>query len=164
MGPVDEFRTAMSRLVAGVCVVTARAGRHDVASTVTSVISLSLEPPLIAFALHRDARLREAVEVGQTWAVNILGGQGRAAASWLAEPGRPLLDQLAPVPHRSGELSGAAILAAATAWVEVRTAWIVEAGTHDLVAADVLASGVTGEGGAVLHAHGALQIWQPSTI
>ncbi|WP_420112524.1 flavin reductase family protein [Pseudactinotalea sp.] len=159
VGP-DELRRTMSRLVSGVSVVTARAGRHDVAATVSSLVSASLEPPVVLFTVHRDSRLREAVEVGERWAASILGGEGGAAARWLSDPGRPLLDQLVRVPHREGERSGAAILEVATAWLEARTQWVVEAGTHDVVAGEVLATGVNADNeGAVLHGYGRLEPW-----
>lgn len=155
----EEFRQAMSRLVSGVAVIAARSGRHDVAITATSVTSVSLDPPMLLFTVHRDARLRDCVEVGDRWAVSILGAGGRAAASWLSEPGRPLLDQLSRVPHRLGEGSGAAILDSATAWVEARTAWIAAAGTHDVVCGDVIGCGVNpANRGAVLHARGQLEV------
>lgn len=158
-GP-DELRRTMSRLVSGVSVVTARAGRHDVAATVSSFISASLDPPVVLFTVHRDSRLREAVEVGESWAASILGGDGGAAARWLSDPGRPLLDQLVRIPHRSGERSGAAILDVATAWVEARTLWVVEAGTHDVVVGEVLGTGVNAENeGAILHGYGRLEQW-----
>lgn len=157
----EPLRRAMSRLVSGVAVVAARSGRHDVAITVTSLTSVSLEPPMVLFTVHRDARLREAVDVGSTWAASILGAQGRSAASWLSEPGRPLLDQLVRVPHRLGEASGAAILDAASAWVEARTAWVSEAGSHDVIVGEVLASGVRSDNrGAVLHGYGRLEPWE----
>lgn len=150
----------MSRLVSGVSVVTARAGRHDLAATVSSLVSVSLDPAIVLVTIHQDARLREALEVGDTWAVSILGARGKAAAAWLSEPGRPLLDQLARVPHHRGEHSGAALLDAAAAWLEVRTTWIVEAGTHDVVGAAVLAASTNpGERGAILHGHGRLEVW-----
>lgn len=156
----DDLRRTMSRLVSGVSVVAARAGRHDVAATVSSLLSASLEPPVVLFTVHRDARLREAVDVGQNWAVSILGAGGAAAARWLSEPGRPLLGQLSRVPHRLGAASGAAILDAATAWLEARTLWVVEAGTHDVIGGEVLATGVHAENeGAVLHGYGRLEIW-----
>ena len=156
----DELRRTMARLVSGVSVVTARAGRHDVAATVTSLVSASLEPPIVLFTVHRDGRLREVVDVGQAWAASILGADGRAAARWLSDPGRPLLDQLIRIPHREGEHSGAAILDVATAWLEARTLWVVEAGSHDVVGGEVLATGVNADrDGAVLHGYGRLEEW-----
>jgi len=158
----EQMRRAMSSLVSGVAVVAARAGRHDLAITVSSLVSVSLEPPIVLFTVHRDARLREAVDVGACWAVSVLSAQGRPAAAWLSEPGRPVLDQLVRLPHRQGELSGAAILEVAVSWLEARTLWVAEAGTHDVVAGEVLAAGVQpGKQGAVLHSHGRLEPYDP---
>lgn len=159
MTTAEDLRQAMSRLVSGVSVVSARSGRHDVAATVTSLVSASLDPPMVLFTVHRDARLREAVDVGEAWAVSILDATGRSAAAWLSEPGRPLLDQLTRTPHRLGDRSGAAILQSAAAWVEARTVWVAEAGSHDVVAGAVLGAGAEpGRSGAVLHRAGRLEV------
>lgn len=156
----QDLRHAMSRLVSGVSVITARAGRHDLAVTVSSLVSVSLDPPIVLFTVHCDARLRETVGVGESWAVSVLSAQGRSAAAWLSEPGRPLLDQLARLPHRYGEHSDAAILDAAVSWLEARTISVVEAGTHDVVLGEVLAAGVESSArGAVLHGYGRLETW-----
>ncbi|GAB2607209.1 flavin reductase family protein [Pseudactinotalea suaedae] len=162
MGDVspDDLRRTMSRLVSGVSVITARSGRHDVAATVSSLVSVSLEPPVVLFTVHRDGRLRDAVEVGASWAVSILGSDGGAAARWLSDPGRPLLDQLTRIPNHPGEHSGAAILDVATAWLEARTLWVVEAGTHDVVGGEVVATGVRAQNqGAILHGYGRMESW-----
>ncbi|CAM3532840.1 flavin reductase family protein [Occultella aeris] len=151
----DEFRATMSRLASGVCVVAVRERHQDLAMTATSLVSVSLDPPTVLFTVHSDARLREAVEPGSRWAVSILGSGALAAADWLATPGRPAFDQLATVAHHRGDLSGAAILDDASAWLECETQWIRPAATHDVVVGRVLASArVPGSGGAVLHFHG----------
>ncbi|MFV0427426.1 MAG: flavin reductase family protein [Beutenbergiaceae bacterium] len=156
-----DLRQVMSRSVSGVVVIAARDGNHDVASTITSFLSVSLDPPMVGFLVHRDARLREAVEQDSGWAVSILGEQGRAAATWLGEPGRPILDQLAPIPHRYGPATGAAILDAVTGWVEARTASIAEYGSHDFVVGEVLEVGIGSTSGAILHGYGQLHLWNP---
>lgn len=58
----DSFRSAIGRLPAGVAVVSLRLRGIDHASTVSSVASVSLEPPLVLFGVHVDARLREALD------------------------------------------------------------------------------------------------------
>ncbi len=148
----------MSRLVAGVTVVSTRYRNLDLAMTATSVVSVSLDPPTVLFAVHEDARLAEAVESGSGWAVNILGGVGVATADWLASPGRPAIGQLSRVPHTRGATTGAAILDEASAWVECHTEWIKQAGSHLVVVGTVVGGDLRGEiGGAVLHAHGRLE-------
>src|SRR5690625_6988342 len=84
----DDFRRTMGRLASGVCVITARWGSMDHAMTATAVASVSLEPRLIMFAVHVDARMRDALDETDMWALNILGGRGQAEAGWRAAPGR----------------------------------------------------------------------------
>lgn len=134
----DEFRRVMGRLASGVCVVTARWGSMDHAMTATAVASVSLEPRLIMFAVHVDSRMRDALDVADTWALNIMGADGQADADWLATPGRPIIGQLDRVDFTRGEVSSAAILANSVAALECRTEHIYSAGDHDLVVGRVL--------------------------
>lgn len=154
----DAFRTVMARLASGVSVVAARAGRHDLAMTATSLVSVSLEPPTVLFCVHSDSRIADAVAEGSRWAVSILGAQGLPEADWLATPGRPTLDQLARIPHSRGEHSGAAVLDAAAAWLECETEWVRPTASHDVVVGRVLSTGVQPERtGAIVHHLGRLR-------
>lgn len=161
----------MARLASGVCVVGLSAARRapgsagqgqaepcspsissELALSVTSVTSVSLDPPMVLFCVHGDARLREALDDVDTWAVSVLDAGGGPAADWLATPGRPSLGQLASVPHRHGRLTGAPLLAQSQAWVECRTVWIRAAGDHDVVVGRVLGVEVApGARGALVH-------------
>lgn len=155
---VDAYRLAMSRLISGVCVVSARAGRLDLAMTATSVVSVSLEPPTVLFCVHSDARLAEAVEPPGRWAVSILDGEALAVADWLASPGRPAVGQLDRVRFHRGPHSGAALLDQATAWVECRTEWTRTAGSHEVVVGQVLSVvAAPGAGGGLIHHHGRMR-------
>lgn len=150
---VEQYRSVMQRLAAGVCVVALRHGAMDLAMTANSVHSVSLHPPMILFSVHRDARIREALDDVDTWAVSLLDGSARMAAQRLASPGRPAVGQLTGVSHTRGTLSGAALLDDAQAWLECRTAWLKTAGDHDVVVGHVLDArlGETGTGALVHH-------------
>src|SRR5699024_8424512 len=80
----DDFRRVMGRLASGVCVITTRWGTMDHAMTATAVASVSLEPRLVMFAVHQDARMRDALESSDKWALNVMGSKGQADAKWLA--------------------------------------------------------------------------------
>jgi len=134
----DDFRRTMGRLASGVCVVTARWGAMDHAMTATAVASVSLEPRMIMFAVHIDSRMRDALEVNDKWALNIMGESGQADAQWLATPGRPIIGQLDRIKFERGEVSSAAILTKAVAALECKTEHIYSAGDHDLVVGRVL--------------------------
>ncbi|HEY0186537.1 MAG TPA: flavin reductase family protein [Cellulomonas sp.] len=147
----DAFRAAMARLPAGVAVLAARWRGTDHAMTASAVASVSLDPPMLLFCVHGDARLREALDDVDTWAVSVLGDDQAAVADWLSSPGRPAVGQLDRVPHRRAPRSGAAWIEGAAAWVECRTEQIVAAGDHDVVLGRVLESheGDAGLGGLV---------------
>ncbi len=169
----EAFRAAMARLASGVSVVAvgrgpgrpgvrpgARAGGAGVehAITVTSLASVSLDPPMVLFCVHRDARLREALDDVDTWSVSILDASAGPVADWLATPGRPALGALDRVAHRRGPVSGAALLEQAQAWLECRTAWIKAAGDHDVVVGEVLAAEVApGARGGLVHRLGRVE-------
>jgi flavin reductase (DIM6/NTAB) family NADH-FMN oxidoreductase RutF len=136
----DAFRAAMGRLPAGVVVVSVRWRGMDHAMTASAVTSVSLEPPMLLVCVHEDARLREALDDVDTWAISVLADDQGPVADWLASPGRPAIGQLDRVPHVPAPRSGAAWVSGAAAWFECRTAQIVPAGDHDVVVAEVLES------------------------
>lgn len=155
MGSVDEdrYRGAISRLPAGVAVVSLRLRGIDLAATVSAVASVSLDPPLLLFAVHGDARLREGLEEQDAWVLSVLADDQAPVADWLASPGRPAFDQLARVPHTTDAASGAAVVDGAAAWFSCRTYAIHRAGTHDVVVGEVhgLGEGAATAGGLVHH-------------
>jgi len=155
---VERYRATMQRLAGGVTVVSVRHGSTDLAMTATAVTSVSLRPPMVLFCVYGDARIREALDEVDTWAVSILDGRAAVAAERLAMPGRPAFGQLLGVEHSRGALSGAALLDDAQGWLECRTHWIRGAGSHDVVVGEVLDAelGRTGTG-ALVHYLGRLR-------
>ncbi len=150
---VERYRATMQRLAQGATVVALRHGATDLAMTATAVASVSLRPPMMLFCVHTDARMREALEDVDTWAVSLLDGSSRVTAERLAMPGRPAIGQLTGVPHTRGPHSGAALMDQAQGWLECRTAWVKNAGDHDVVVGEVLDAriGPTATGALVHH-------------
>ncbi|WP_234417765.1 MULTISPECIES: flavin reductase family protein [Miniimonas] len=146
----DTYRAAMARLPGGVAVVTARAGSRDIAAVVTSLVSVSLEPPTVLVVVHADGRLGDLLVPGGRWAATVVGEHQAAQVAWIAEPGRPDVGQLQGIPHRRGEHSGAALLDGA-AWLELRTTQTMEVADHRVVVGEVLAAGLGSETGALVH-------------
>ncbi len=135
----ERFRSAMARLPGGVSVVSTRWRGADHAATVSAMLSVSLEPPIVVISLHVDSRIRDALDQVGGWAVSVLADDQGPIADWLASPGRPVVGQLARVPHHRAPESGATWIDGAAAWVDCRTREIVSAGDHDLVLGDVVA-------------------------
>lgn len=154
----DDYRAVATRLPGAVCVVTVswRGTLH--ATTVSSVASVSLDPPQLLFCVHLDARLTDALAGADAWTLSVLAADQAPVADWLASPGRPTIGQLDRVPHRVSELTGAARLDGAAAWFDCRTAAVHPSGDHQIVVGDVLGAGAGDPGGgALVHVLGDLR-------
>jgi flavin reductase (DIM6/NTAB) family NADH-FMN oxidoreductase RutF len=152
----EVFRAAMSRLAAGVVLVTAHDPEdgprgEDVGMTATAFLSVSLEPPLVLVSLREGSRMDELLERRPRWAVSVLSESQRHIAGRFALRGR-ISDRLLfeDVAYYRGELSGAPILGGALAVLECETEQRVAAGDHTLVIARVLAARTPSADGAPL--------------
>ena len=69
------LKAAMRRLAGGVSVVTAGTGEEKTGLTVTSVASLSMDPPTMIICVNRDASAWPVIRRERHYAVNILGAR-----------------------------------------------------------------------------------------
>ncbi|MEU7568021.1 flavin reductase family protein [Streptomyces fradiae] len=149
----EEFRAAMSRLAAGVVLVTAVEPPldEDVGMTATAFVSVSLDPPLVLVSLRNGSRMDDLLAEQPLWGVSLLAEDQRQVAARFAMRNR-ISDRLlfADLPHTRGELTGAALVGGALATLECRTEQRVEAGDHTLVVARVLAAAFPNAEGAPL--------------
>ncbi|MDR8408976.1 flavin reductase family protein [Nonomuraea sp. 3-1Str] len=130
----------MAQLAAGVAVVTVQDGRDDLGTTVSALMSVSLDPPLVLVSLAARGYLCEVLLRQDQWAASILASGQAAIASRFATAGRPSARHLvAGVPHHRGPHSGAIIVENGVAAVEAETTQVVPAGDHTLFLARVLA-------------------------
>jgi flavin reductase (DIM6/NTAB) family NADH-FMN oxidoreductase RutF len=103
--PVADFKAAMRGLAGGVSVITVGRGRDITGMTVTSVSSLSVDPPTLIVSVNRASSSWEMLNRYRAFGVNILGA-----------------DQLDIADRFSGKggLKGAARFAGSD-WVEAAT-------------------------------------------
>jgi flavin reductase (DIM6/NTAB) family NADH-FMN oxidoreductase RutF len=128
----DEFAAALRQLAAGVCLLTVQDDIDDVGTTVTSVMSVSAVPPLVAVALAADGYPAEVLgEVGSC-AVSVLAGQHAIVASRFSSAGRPSARHLLESVPWSRTPGGAIVLDGGLAALDCRLDRIVEAGDHVL--------------------------------
>ncbi|MEY4533163.1 MAG: hypothetical protein RI926_932 [Actinomycetota bacterium] len=69
----DEFKLAFRNHPAGVAIVTADAGNGPVAMTVSSVFSVSAEPPLLVFSASAQSSATPTISQAETVVVHLLG-------------------------------------------------------------------------------------------
>jgi flavin reductase (DIM6/NTAB) family NADH-FMN oxidoreductase RutF len=82
-----QLRKAYGMYPTGVTVVTCRSAAHQLLGvTANSFVSLSLHPPLVSVALHRDARHLRGFLASGSFVVNVLGADQRAVSDQFARP------------------------------------------------------------------------------
>ncbi|MEU0947302.1 flavin reductase family protein [Streptomyces canus] len=160
----DEFRAAMSRLAAGVVLVTAfeppldaeGPKGEDVGMTATAFLSVSLDPPLVLVSLRTGSRMDDLLDEQPLWAVSVLSESQRHIAGRFAMKGR-ISDRLLfeDIPYVRGKATGAVLVGGALATLECRTEQRVEAGDHTLVIGRVLTADVpSADGGPLTYFRG----------
>ena len=151
--PVDPatFVEALRQYAAGVCLLTVRDDIDDVGTTVTSLMSVSADPPLVAIGLAAEGYPAEVLQSIGSGVVNVLGAGQAILASRFASAGRPSARHLLEsVPWRRAEDSGAIVLEQGLAALDCRLERLVEAGDHVLALLEVTAVPVLAPGGAPL--------------
>ena len=136
MVAADELRAAFARLPAGVAVVTVATEGQRLGLTIGSLVSLSLDPPLVGFTVSRQAALHELLrEAGRCGISLLAAGQERLARHFAL--GVPPIGMWHGVATAAGA-GGAPLLAGAIAWLECSLRDEVAAGTHTFFLCDVL--------------------------
>jgi flavin reductase (DIM6/NTAB) family NADH-FMN oxidoreductase RutF len=123
----DDLRALMGRFPAGVAVVTLELNGQRLGLTVASLVSLSLEPPLVGLAIRRDAALHELLREAGTFAVTLLAAGQEAIAQHFAR-GVPPIALWQNVAVRNDE--GPPELEGAVGWLRCRTTAEHETGDH----------------------------------
>ncbi|MEK6275099.1 MAG: flavin reductase family protein [Actinomycetota bacterium] len=134
----DELRALMRELPQPVSVVTVDAGGQKAGLTVVSLVSLSLEPPLVGVAVRRQAALHELLREAGAFAVSILAAEQEGLAQHFAR-GVPPLVLWHGIETRDGEL-GAPLLEGAVGWIECRLASEHATGDHTFFVGEVVSA------------------------
>ena len=142
----DELREVMRRFPAPVAVVATRLDGQRFGLTVGSLVSLSLEPPLVGISIGKDSSSHEPIRLAGGWTVSLLSGTQRAVAQHFARSGIPPVALWSGVDVRDGERGP--LLEDALGWLECRTISEHEAGDHTIFvgAVESVELGKPGEG------------------
>jgi flavin reductase (DIM6/NTAB) family NADH-FMN oxidoreductase RutF len=136
----DELRDVMRSFPAGICVVTIELEGRRVGLTVGSLVSLSLDPPLVGFALGRQAQLHELLRGAGEFGVSLLRGDQEALAQHFARSVPPIA-QWTGIELRD-EVAGPPLLAAALGWLSCRVHAEVPVGDHTFFVGEVVSAEV----------------------
>src|ERR687885_1031450 len=134
----DDYRSLMRGFPSGVAVLTVDVEGERLGLTLGSVVSLSLEPPLVGAAVSRQAAMHELLRNAGGFALSLLAGDQEAVAQHFAR-GVPPFAHWHGVATRPGA-AGAPLLDGALGWLECRTSAEHPAGDHTLFVGEVLAA------------------------
>jgi flavin reductase (DIM6/NTAB) family NADH-FMN oxidoreductase RutF len=133
--PVDaaDFAAALAQYAAGACLLTVRDGIDDVGTTVTSVMSVSASPPLVAVGLTAGGYPAEVLAEVGSCGLTVLAAQHAILASRFSSAGRPSARHLLEsVPWIRAVGSDAIVLSEGPVALDCRLDRLVEAGDHVL--------------------------------
>jgi flavin reductase len=132
---------------AGVAVLTVDVEGERIGLTVGSVVSLSLEPPLVGVSISRQAAVHELLRRAGAFSLSLLAGDQESVAQHFAR-GVPPFAHWHGIRTREGA-ARAPLLEGALGWLECCVAAEHEAGDHTLFVGDVV-SAERGRGGPAL--------------
>jgi len=135
MSSTGDLRALMRHAPACVAVLTVDAGGERLGLTVSSLVSLSLEPPLVGVSISRHAAMHELLREAGGFAVSLLAG----GQEWLAQHfarGVPPIGMWHGIATEEGA-RGAPLLVGALGWLECRTAAEHETGDHSFFVGEV---------------------------
>ncbi|HEX3961848.1 MAG TPA: flavin reductase family protein [Trebonia sp.] len=144
------LRFVMSHFATGVAVITGMDGDEPVGLTVQSLVSVSLDPPLLLFCPQRTSASWPRIAPRGVFAANILHADQREACDRFAASGGRKFEGIRWWPGRCG----APLLAGALAYAECSVEAIHEAGDHHVVIGQVMESGAIRPGEPLLYYRG----------
>ncbi len=134
----DDFRGAMRHLTGGVSVITAGRGRDISGMTVTSVSSLSLDPPSLIVSVNRSSSSWPLIKRHGVFGVNMLtADQVEIAERFTGKGGLKGADRFAGAEWTT-RASGVPLLVGALAAVDCEVEDVVERHSHAVVIGRVL--------------------------
>ena len=137
MASGDDLRGLMRYWPHGVAVLTVEHDGQRMGVTVSSLVSLSLEPPLVGVALGVHASAVELVRGAGSFAVSLLAAGQEAVAQHFAR-GVPPIAHWHGIDTHERETGSAPLVAGALGWLECRVAAKHEVGDHVLFIGEVL--------------------------
>jgi flavin reductase (DIM6/NTAB) family NADH-FMN oxidoreductase RutF len=131
----DDFRKAMRQLSGGVSIITVGQGRDITGMTVTSVSSLSVDPPSLIVSVNRSASSWPLLTQRGTFGVSILNAdQSGIAERFAGRNGVAGADRFKGATWIT-RVSGTPLLADALAAIDCEVEHIVERHSHAIIIA-----------------------------
>jgi flavin reductase (DIM6/NTAB) family NADH-FMN oxidoreductase RutF len=131
----EELRAAMRRFPCGIAVVTTEVEDQEFGITVASLVSFSLDPPLVGISIGVHTLMHELLRESQGYCVSLLGGDQVGVAQHFARSGVPPLARWLGVASEPGQFGRR--ISGSLAWLECSHVETHAIGDHTLFVAAV---------------------------
>ena len=135
-----ELRKVMGQFATGVTVITTQAGDERFGFTANSYTSVSLDPPLILFCLHKDSKGCPVFLKNGAFAVNILADDQIEVSNGFANRELSTDERYELVSYTNGE-TGSPVLDGAMGYLDCRLSSSLESGDHVIFIGEVIDMG-----------------------
>lgn len=136
MPPGEDIRGLMRFWPHGVSVLSVDHEGDRMGVTLSSLVSLSLDPPLVGVSVGKQASCYELLRSAKAFAVSLLGAEQEEIARRFAA-GRPPIVHWEGVDIREGRL--APLIEGGVGWVEARVVAEHDVGDHTFFVGEVVA-------------------------
>lgn len=153
MATPDQLREVLRRVPTGVAVLTVESRGQRIGLTVATLLSLSLEPPLVGVAIARHAAIHELLRVAGDCAFSLLAADQADVADHFAR-GVPPIGMWHGIETREGTL-GAPLLEGAVGWLECRVRDELATGMHTFFVCEVVYTDLGRDGEPLIRLDGA---------
>lgn len=141
------LRKVAGAFATGVTVVTAQKEDGDIQGmTANSFLSVSLDPPLVAFSVREQGSLMQQLQVGKAVGISILSDQQETISNYFASRNHPPIE----VQFEEQE-NGAFTIGGSLAWYATTITEIITAGDHFLILCTVNDLNRSEEGSPLLY-------------
>lgn len=139
-----SMRAVLGNFCTGVAVITAQTERGPIGMTVQSLVSISMDPPLVMFSPQKASKTWTALREAKEFCANILPEHRPELPVHFAKT--PLYERFDTVAWEPGH-TGAPVLEECLAFVECSIEQNIDAGDHEIVLGRVVDLGerVAGE-------------------
>ncbi|MDV2438902.1 flavin reductase family protein [Acinetobacter gerneri] len=152
---LKDFRNALSKFPTGVTIITTYdKNKQMIGVTASSFNSVSLEPALVLWSIHRNAYSYEAFTQGEYFTIHVLNSEQVELSNKFARRGEDKFKQTDL--HENSDL--APRLTNVAAWFECKKWNIHEAGDHAILIGEVLAYGYDDQADSLVFCNGSYAI------
>jgi len=134
----DRFRETMRRTASGVAILTTDGAAGRAGITVSTLCSLSMEPPSVVACVHRDNRALETMMANGVFVANVLADDQENVAKAFAGLIPELREDRFASGHWQQLETGAPALHGALAAFDCKTASTFDFGTHRIIVGEVV--------------------------